>query len=69
MEGCFFFPFEHKNHKSWFNDSKITTVQLVRVTELTKKEGMVFWKKHTSSKRRVHIWNFQLLCAVLTIFH
>lgn len=29
----------------------MTTVLFVRVTELTKKEGMLFWEKHTSNKR------------------
>lgn len=38
--GFFFFsfPFEHQKHKSWFKDSKITTVQLVRVTESAAKD-------------------------------
>lgn len=42
----FFYPFEHHNHKFWFNGSKITTVQLVRVTELERKKHAVLEKTH-----------------------
>lgn len=60
--GFFSFPFEHQNHRSWFNDSRITTVQLVRVTLLAAKD-MLFYKKHKQQEGEVRICYFQHLYA------